>query len=369
MNTANFERLIENYIERFDEMHCTESNREFYKWDAFKSFGDKWDINATDFVSMLKEAVKDTYNLIDNRMVQPLTGIIKLAERPELTEIIRQMFVDLYSDDEGDIDLRQEKIDVFVGNANSLLEKYEPGKWKYVQDVRTVIAYLNFRFPDQNYMYKATQAHKFKDCIEFSNDFGYGADFRLKRYYQMCDEVKEKIKSNEELIELFHSRKTASMDTEDDYHILVYDIIFCSVVYDLYWNIDIPKPKRKKTTDEIITKKIDAFNEELESLNKELNQLLNEKTSLDEVNAKGLIVSHKLYGEGIVTHHDGYKLTVKFNNTEKQFGLPICFSNNILITDSQEISEVFIRMKKLDDSINLLKNRIVGVKSNIKKLT
>lgn len=369
MKTENFERLIENFIERFDEMHNINSNKEFYKWEAFKSFEDNWDIDATDFVAMLKEAVKDTYNLIDNQRIQPLTGIIKLAERPELTETVRLMFDELYSDDGGDIDLRQEKINNFICKANGLLEKYEPGKWKYVQDMRAVISYISLRFPAQNYMYKSTQAHKFMDCIEFSNDFGYGSDFRLKRYYQMCDEINEKIKSNEDLINLFHDRLPSAIKIYDDYHILVYDIIFCSVVYDLYWNIDIPKRKKKNLSDDKFAKKIDEYNEELESLNKELNELIIKKTIFDEVNVKGLIVSHRVFGEGIVTLHDRYKLIVRFNNAEKQFGLPTCFSNNILKTESQEISDIFFNLKKLDDSIDLLKNKILDIKSEIKKLS
>ena len=85
MNTENLNKLIDNYIASFDIIN-NEEHQEYYKWEAVKHFKDNFDIDAPDFATMFKESVKLTYNLINNRIVQPTNGIVKLAERPELTE-------------------------------------------------------------------------------------------------------------------------------------------------------------------------------------------------------------------------------------------------------------------------------------------
>ena len=111
---------------------------------------------------MFKESVSKTSNLINNHIVPPANGIIKLAERPEVAEEIRSSFRELfYTDDSGNIDQRQDRIERFSDSVNVLLDKYEPGKWKYRQDFRSVLFYLNLFAPGENYLYKATQAREF----------------------------------------------------------------------------------------------------------------------------------------------------------------------------------------------------------------
>lgn len=89
MNTTNLDKVVQAYIDNFDYVNGDE-HQEYYKWEAFKHFKDNWDIDAENFVEMFKESVKLTYNLIDNKAVSPTNGIVKLAERSELTEVIRK---------------------------------------------------------------------------------------------------------------------------------------------------------------------------------------------------------------------------------------------------------------------------------------
>ena len=166
MNKETLNKLISNYMRSFDYIN-NEVNMEYYKWEAVKHFQEHWDIDSPNFAAMFKECVKETYNLINNHIVQPTNGIVKLAEKPELTEIIRQMFRDLLVDDNGDIDKRQDKIYVFINKADKLLNIHYKGSWKYAQDMRTVIFYLCLLEPNKNYMFKATQAKEFMHCIEY----------------------------------------------------------------------------------------------------------------------------------------------------------------------------------------------------------
>ena len=371
MNRENLNKLISNYIENFEHIN-NEVNMEYYKWEAVKHFQDHWDIDAPDFASMFKESVKATDNLINNRIVQPTNGIVKLAEHSELTEDVRQMFKDLMVDDNGDISKRQDKIYAFLDKADELLNIYYKGSWKYAQDMRTVIFYLSLLDPKQNYMFKATQAREFMYCIEYGNDFGSGENFSLKKYYAMCNELVAAIKETPELMELHQNRMTESMWADDDYHILAYDIIYSAIVYNLYNNITISKPNRNKTKaqdhEKARNEKRESLTVELESLSNHLNDLLMNRATYDDFSAKGLIVKHKIFGEGVVIAHNGNMLIIKFGAQEKRFQMPQGFSNGFLKTDSDEIMEMFNEIASLDDQIAKIKSSQATIKRQLEAL-
>ena len=371
MNRENLNQLLQNYISNFDYIN-DDVRMEYYKWEAVQHFQQHWDIDAADFASMFKEAVKETYNLINNKTVQPTNGIIKLAQRPELTETVRQMFRDLLADDGGDIDKRQEKINFFVAKADELLNTYESGKWKYAQDVRTVIFYLCLLQPEQNYIFKATKAKEFRNCVEYGNDFGSGASFSLRKYYDMCDQLVAAIKETPQLVELHTRRLTEKMYADDDYHILAYDIIYCAIEYNLYNNITIVKPKPARTRTSTQSKqheeKQEQLRQELDRIVRELNSALQERTEFDDFSAKGLIVQHRVFGDGIVTEHNDSLITVRFQEQEKRFQLPQGFAGGFLKTASAEIAEMFRSMAELDSQIEKLKTAKSAVSHQLHSL-
>ena len=369
MNKENLNKLISNYMSNFDYIN-NEVNMEYYKWEAVKHFQDHWDIDAPDFAAMFKECVKETYNLINNKVVQPANGIIKLAEKPEATEVIRQMFRDLLVEDNGDIDKRQDKIYAFLEKADELLNTYYKGSWKYAQDMRTVIFYLCLLEPDKNYMFKATQAKEFMYCVEFGKDFGSGESFSLKNYYEMCDELVAAIKETPELVKLHNNRITEKMCANDDFHILAYDIIYSAIVYDLYNNITVVKPTRSKaqTHENQLQAKREELTAELEQINAELNKALQERSNYDEFSAKGLEVTHKAFGTGTVIAHSGNLLNIRFGEQEKRFQMPQGFSNGFLKTDSAEIMDMFNEMAVLDDKVTKLKSSQSAVRRQLETL-
>ena len=367
MNRENLRSLIQNYISNF-ELINDDKNEEYYKWVAVKHFHDNWDISAGNFAEMFKESVKLTYNLINNHIVQPTSGIVKLAEREELTDKVRGAFTELFEDDDNDIDARQDKIYAFIETINKLLDEYEPGRWKYTQDMRTVIFYLSLMYPEKNYMFKATQAKEFMYCIEYGDDFGSGESFSLKKYYNMCDLLVEEIKNTPELISLHESRLTDTMYTDDDYHILAYDIIYSGIVYNLYSNITIVKPS-KVGNDEY--KKMTRKNEilaQLEADKTELNEVINQRAEFDFFSAVGLEVEHKKFGSGKVVIHDGPIIEVEFSEGIKKFQLPAGFTGGFLKIESEEIMTLFTEMDELDKQIKEKKSKIHIAEIEIERL-
>lgn len=371
MNRENLDRLISNYIANFDLIN-NEVNMEYYKWEAVKHFQDNWDIDAPDFSTMFKESVKATFNLINNRIVQPTNGIVKLAEHAEITEAVRQMFKDLMVEDNGDISKRQDKIYSFLTKADELLNIYYRGSWKYAQDMRTVIFYLCLLDPKHNYMFKATQAREFMYCIEYGDDFGSGENFSLKKYYAMCDELVAAIKNTPELVELHQKRMTKTMWEDDDYHILAYDIIYSAIVYNLYSNITIVKPNRSRTKaqdfEKVKNEKREYLLAELENASKQLNELLMDRATYDDFSAKGLIVKHRTFGDGVVISHNGNMLVIKFGEQEKRFQMPQGFSSGFLKTDSEEIMDMFNEIARIESEIEKVKSQQSNIQRQLSTL-
>lgn len=365
MNDANLHQLLNNYLAKFDEIY-NEENNEGYKWEAVAHFQKYWDIDSPEFGNMFKEAVSKTSNLVNNRIVQPTGGIVELCKHEPDT--VRGIFEELLEDDGGDIDARQNRIQAFVTQANELLDKYANGKWKYSQDMRTVIFYLCLIRPDENYIYKATQAKTFAECVEFGEDFGSGQTFSLKNYYKMCDDLVEAIKATPELVERHAARLDKNTYPDKSYHILAYDIIYSGIYYNLYHNIEIKKPARKHSAEQARISKMAELQQQQDEAQRHLNDLLNRKTEYDDVSAKNLLVTHKIFGTGRVLEQDGNIITVHFANEDKKFTLPNAFSAGYLTTEETDTVDIFTDIAALDDEIYKAKSQMHSISNAIRKV-
>lgn len=371
MNIKNLNSVIQTYLDNYAFVNDNE-HQEYYKWEAFKHFADHWDIDEKDFASMFKESMKLTYNLINNSRVSPTNGIVKLAEIPELTETIRDMFKELYEPDNGDIILRQKRIEKFKDKINYMLDKYYPGTWKYNQDFRTVLFYLNMKYPSENYLFKATEAREFMYCIEFIDDFGSGMSFDLRKYYHMCDILVEKIKENEELLEAYKNllkEKSETMLNDESYHILAFDIIYCAVVYNLYKGIEISRPTRRSNTEYQRNVRLNELNSVIDETTDKINKSLIKLSDIEDVHIVGLKVTNKKHEIGTVISQDDKTISVSFGEKIAKFSLPMAFSMGFLTCEDTEIIELFALKDTLEKQIQTLRNDIKMLNRKIESLS
>lgn len=91
------------------------------------------------------------------------------------------------------------------------------------------------------------------DCIEFYDDWGTGDNIKLDVYYRMCDEILAEMKECPALITTNKSRydgalklKPGKLHEDAELHILLFDIIYCSHVYNLFDSITFARPKSKE---------------------------------------------------------------------------------------------------------------------------
>ena len=348
MNTERLNKLIEIYIDNF-EMINNEVHDENMKWKAVYHFKKNFDINAENFYEMFKYAMSESSIIINNGTVQPINGILKLISHEP--ETMRSLFSMLYEDDGGDLDKRQDRIEKFIDESNKLLEKYERGKWKFKQDFRSVLAYLMFYKPEENYLYKSSQCQPFFRYLEYGEEIGYGQYFRLSRYYRMCDEVRDYIANHTELIETHNTRWNVVGDTQDDLHILTFDLIYCSIVYSFYEFQNYQKIIKKSKADieqERIEAEIEAKRSDLAEIEAQLMEEQEKLDAIPDIIIEGQSVRHKMFGNGMVIKQNGTYIEVQFANRSSKFILTMAFINGFLQSDDKSIVE---RCKLLEASI------------------
>ena len=358
MNKKNLQKIFSNYLDKFD--YITYDHEEIYKWEIINDFRKVMDealaSSDEEFPAKLNEAKKLTENLIDS-YTTPFYGLVKFAE--EEPDTVRQMFMDLYSDDNGDLQLRQRKIQNFLRQSHALRNKYYPDSFMYKDYMHSVTGYLFLYDPDHNYMYKATQSLAFADCIEYYEDWGYGDSLKLDVYYKMCDKLVEEIKASEQIMAIDACR--FSNDPRKDHkplyqdpakHILAFDIIYSCSVYGLFDGIsfDRPKSKERQIIKERKEKAIEV-SKKLKTAEAKYNSMLEAVEYVESVYKPGTKIQHKSMGKGTVLENSGSTLTVEFQNVGvKKLGLYMSASNKIITVDIKDYAE------KIELYKDLLKN-------------
>lgn len=363
MNIDKLNRVLANYIEKYDLLNNKEHN-EIYKWEAVHYFQNNWNINCEDFGEMFKSAMGRSENIIDNSIVQPCNGIIFLCKQDtKMMEEVRAEFQKLLVTDNGDYKKRLSKIDAFVSAINAMLQKVACGKWKYNQNRRAVIMYLSFIEPEDNYMFKSTEAKVFSECIEFGDEIGSGQSFRLDTYYRMCNELVNIIKENKELCGLLNAKleyiskdkneaEQSIITMEGKYNILAYDIIYCANAYGLYNGIlQKEHVKLGSATQRIVEQK--AYMKELYEkrniLIRELEAISEDKDKLQFPVLIGIQLKNIRYGLGTVIEQKGNYLTVQFLTENKKFALPDAISKGYLRGDNVELVDLCKKVSELID--------------------
>ena len=275
MNRENLDRLARNYIDNLNTLNNSEHD-EKYTWVAIEEVQKHWDLSASSLAEMIKQSFSLSYNLINNRIVQPASGLVAIS-RVEPENVLSALTVLL--SDTSDTDQKQDQITSFVDSINSLLKKHFPGKWKYEQHVRDAICYLAMIKPTENFFFKSTPAHEFARYMEFGGDIGYGQTFKLRNYYTMCYELVDYIKSNPELVQANQYRPVNWKDSS--FHVFAYDLIYCFSVYKLNDGMKEPIPLGKPTTlqqrryreqqaDEL-QKQLDDLQEQIDKLQQDID--------------------------------------------------------------------------------------------------
>ena len=164
--------------------------------------------------------------LIDNAYVCPSSGVVKIAEkRPDEVEYLFRKV--LLAPDGGDIDIRQDNVERFLDEMDRLCRETFPASFKYKQDRHAALCYLTLLKPDDNYIYRYSEAEEFAKHMEFGLDIGSGKSFCLKNYYILCNAVADELRGQRSLLDKVEQRiqeYPAMYYPDKKLHLLTFDL-------------------------------------------------------------------------------------------------------------------------------------------------
>ena len=266
MNYKKVDYFKEEYKARFDEVHL----QEIYKWKAFKCFQDNWDINSSDFTSMLKASFDKTANLLATGNYWPKLMLIKNSEKSE--DQVRELF-HLLVDEEEDL---LNRINGFRSGMKKINALNFPNKKTY-HDHRAIMVYLSLIYPDRYYLYKYTMFCDFIEEIEYSYEPKMGRNENIGQYLNMCSIVRDELVKDQILLKLHKNRIDEDCYYDNNYNLLTQDFIYAVTSHLANDKVNIEEDRASKdssapiiiqiTKENIITPKVKSdFNPKLTNI-------------------------------------------------------------------------------------------------------
>lgn len=221
--------IISSYKANFEQANKDER----YKWEAIGWYKQHWDINATDFASMLEISFSKAYNLLASGMYYPYKFMLEFAK--EHPDIVQNLFRILHDET---IPLAQRYLDFRSGFEKRIeeLKKRNPERKKalqHYQDLRAIMVYLTFHYPEKYYLYKYTMFTTFCKRVGFVEDkpTKKSVIWKVESYNRLCEIVLNEVKNDNELISMSMSRLDNSCYKDDAFHLLTMDIIYYGSTY------------------------------------------------------------------------------------------------------------------------------------------
>ena len=109
-----------------------------------------------------------------------------------------------------------------------------------------------------------------------------------------------------------------------------------------------PTKKTKEMLDEN-AKQIEELKAEQERLQEELQGLEKEETALGDKSALKMKVSHKKFGDGVISKQDGKYIEVKFDDVVKKFVLPGCIADKFLEVEDESILDYYTKANEIHE--------------------
>jgi hypothetical protein len=220
MNYKKIDYFKEEYKARFDEVHL----REIYKWKAFKCFQDNWDINSSDFTSMLKASLDKTGNLLSAGNFLPKSMLFQNSEKSP--EQVRELFR-LLVDEEEDL---LNRINEFLSGIKKINALNFTGMQSYHQHL-AVMAYLSLIYPERYYLYKFGMFRDFVEKIQYSYEPAKGKDENIGQYLNMCELVRNELVKDQTLLKLHKNRIDEDCYYDKNYNLLTQDFIYAVAIH------------------------------------------------------------------------------------------------------------------------------------------
>lgn len=216
--------VINHYKEHFDAV----DQGERYKWEAIAWYKKHWEIDSPNFAQMLEEAFGKAKNLLASAMYYPYRMITEYAQANP--EEVRRIFKILYDES---LPL-EERYQVFRDSCKSGIDQIRAQNPEYekavnhYQDLRAIMVYLTFEYPEKYYLYKSTMYSDFRDRIGFREDKSNQSSVigKVENFFRMCEMILAEVKKDQELIAKHKARLDNDCYADEALHLLTMDIVY-----------------------------------------------------------------------------------------------------------------------------------------------
>ena len=193
---------------------------ENYKWEAVKCFQDNFDLNASDFSTMIVKAFSKCENLLTRAHYFPVGVVKEIAQYDPI--YAREMFSNLYNESIPVLD----RINQFNEAAEIYYQFKENNKLNTYQDASAISVYLFLKYPDKYYIYMSKKFERVAKQLQFGDIPKSGSLERVDSYFDLANQIWEYCKTDNELITLNQSRIDDNCYKDPSNHILAEDIIY-----------------------------------------------------------------------------------------------------------------------------------------------
>jgi len=219
--------MLTKYIQEYKKFIQSEEYGEAYKWEIFHHFEKNWreDLSNDNLVWNLNNAFhKSGANLWSGNHFFPLKMLKHFCDIDLKRVVI--MFDKLYDES---VSL-EERMLFFEEESEKLALLFEPGKkLSHYNGKRAMTLWLTLRYPQKYYLFKSNMYKSFCTITGFKpvpkNMRKYKYD-KLIGYFEFCDEIREVLIQDEELLKIHNQVIPEEYQIDDKYHLLTQDFIY-----------------------------------------------------------------------------------------------------------------------------------------------
>ncbi len=367
MNSDNLHELIDRYENNYQVVNNSTHDEKF-KWAAVRGFRDVWFSEAASsmsFSQLFDAATKRSSVLINNRVISPTIGIVKMAER--LPDEVEKLFREVLFAENKTVSELQNHMDGFLEEIEKIRQKLFPMFYRYKQERHAASCYLAFYAPETHYIYRYSEAENFATYVEFGKDLGAGADFKLENYYELAELVVEALREHPSLIEkhdmLF--RDNVHYYYDQSLHLMAFDLMYCCRAYNFYSGMQHAK---KKDSIKAYTAQQMKSLEEAERQQKiaEIEEIIHDldlKMDLfEEVSLIGVQVTEETLGVGTIVAQSGSRITVQFPEKTTSYIINKQYAFRPRFENDDEIVEAFTEFDSLKEQKRKLEKELEKIK-------
>ena len=354
MNNDNLHELINRYESNY-HLVTTAPTEEKFKWGAVRGFRDIWfseNASSMSFSELFDKANKRSSVLINNSVISPTTGIVKMAEQRDSE--VKNLFQEVLFADYSTVSELQDHMDRFLDEIERIRQELYPRFYRYKQDRHAVSCYLSFYAPEKHFIYRYSEAEEFAQYIEFGKNLGSGSDFKLENYYELAEIVVEALKEHPSLIEKYNAffKDNEKYYYDQSLHIMAFDLMYCSRCYNFYSGLHHAKKKdsiRAYTEQQLKEKEAAERLQRITEIEDAIHALDVQMEPYEEISLLGVEVTEKSNGVGTVIAQDSNMITVQFPGKTTSYIINKKYKMRPHFENDEEIVDAFTKLDNLKE--------------------